>query len=95
MQKIQILFPDPIMERLRSVARQQDRPVSELVRRAVDRLLEQTPAHVPKQPARFPTFRGGGVLVEAGQLKDVLHGVEDKTGSAADEPRRSSRRRKR
>ena len=83
MQKIQILFPDPVMERLRFVARQQDRPVSELVRRAVDRLLEQTPAHVPKQPARFPTFRGGGVLVEAGQLKDVLHGVEDKTGSAA------------
>jgi hypothetical protein len=95
MQKIQILFPDPIMERLRSVARQQDRPVSELVRRAVDRLLEQTPAHVPKQPARFPTFRGGGVLVEAGQLKDVLHGVEHETGSAADEPRRRSRRRKR
>mgnify|MGYP003336073898 CR=1 FL=1 len=95
MQKIQVLFPDPVMERLRSVARQQDRPVSELVRRAVDRLLEQTPAHVPKQPARFPTFRGGGVLVEAGRLKDVLHGVEDEAGSAAGGPRRSGRRRKR
>ena len=83
------------MERLRSVARQQDRPVSELVRRAVDRLLEQTPARAPKQPARFPTFRGGGVLVEAGPLKDVLHGVEEVMGSAADEPRRSGRRRKR
>lgn len=73
MQKIQILFPDPVMERLRAVARQQDRPVSELVRRAVDRLLEQVPSLPPKQPARFPTFHGGGVLVDAGHLKDVLH----------------------
>ena len=78
MQKIQILFPDPVMERLRAVARQQDRPVSELVRRAVDRLLEQVPALPPKQPARFPTFHGGGVLVDAGHLKDVLHDLDEK-----------------
>jgi hypothetical protein len=77
MQKIQILFPDPVMERLRAAARQQDRPVSELVRRAVDRLLEQMPALAPKQPARFPTFRGGGVLVDADRLKDVLHGFDN------------------
>lgn len=77
MQKIQILFPDPVMERLRAAARQQDRPVSELVRRAVDRLLEQMPTLAPKQPARFPTFRGGGVLVDADRLKDVLHGFDN------------------
>jgi len=77
MQKIQILFPEPVMERLRVIARQQDRPVSELVRRAVDRLLEQMPALPPKQPARFPTFHGGGVLVDADRLKDVLHGWDD------------------
>jgi hypothetical protein len=77
MQKIQILFPDPVMERLRAVARQQDRPVSELVRRAVDRLLEQMPALPPKQPVRFPAFHGGGVLVDADRLKDVLHGWDD------------------
>lgn len=77
MQKIQILFPDPVMERLRAVARRQDRPVSELVRRAVDRLLEQVPAAPPKQPVRFPTFHGGGVLVAADRLRDVLHGFDD------------------
>ena len=82
MQKIQILFPDPVMERLRAVARQQDRPVSELVRRAVDRLLEQVPAVQPQQPARFPTFHGGGVLVEAGRLKDVLHGLDEEVQPA-------------
>ena len=73
MQKIQILFPDPVMERLRAVARQQDRPVSELVRRAVDRLLEQMPVMPPPRAARFPTFRGGGVKVAVSDLKDVLH----------------------
>ena len=91
MQKIQILFPDPVMERRRAVARQQDRPVSELVRRAVDRLLEQVPALPPKQPARFPTFHGGGVLVDAGRLKDVLHGQDEDVRPAG---RRDSRRRR-
>jgi hypothetical protein len=89
MQKIQILFPDPVMERLRDVARQQDRPVSELVRRAVDRLLEQLPALPPKQPARFPTFHGGGVLVDADRLKDVLHGLDEEVRPAG---RSASRR---
>ncbi|MBM4012807.1 MAG: ribbon-helix-helix protein, CopG family [Planctomycetes bacterium] len=91
MQKIQILFSDPVMERLRAVARQQDRPVSELVRRAVDRLLEQVPALPPKQPARFPTFHGGGVLVDAGRLKDVLHGQDEEVRPAG---RSDSRRRR-
>ena len=91
MQKIQILFPDPVRERLRAVARQQDRPVSELVRRAVDRLLEQVPAFPPKQPARFPTFHGGGVLVDAGRLKDVLHGQDEEVQPAGRSDSRRSR----
>jgi hypothetical protein len=91
MQKIQILFPDPVMERLRAVARQQDRPVSELVRRAVDRLLEQVPASPPKEPARFPTFHGGGVLVDAGRLKDVLHGLDEALRPAGRSDSRRSR----
>jgi hypothetical protein len=95
MQKIQILFPDPVMERLRAVARQQDRPVSELVRRAVDRLLEQAPVLPPKQPGRFPTFHGGGVLVDADRLRDVVHGFEDEVSPAATSASRSGRRRKR
>jgi|GEM_PF-280626 len=95
MQKIQILFPDPVMERLRAVARQQDRPVSELVRRAVDRLLEQVPALPSNQPARFPTFHGGGVLVDADRLRDVLHGVDDGVDDEARTASRGGSRRKR
>lgn len=77
MQKIQILFPDPVMEQLRAAARRQDRPVSELVRRAVDRMLEQSPVSPPVEPPRFPTFHGGGVQVSAEELKDMLHGTSE------------------
>ena len=77
MQKIQVLFPDPVMERLRAVAQAQDRPVSELVRRAVDRMLEQCPVVPPSKPARFPTFRGGDMLVAPDRLREVLHEPED------------------
>jgi len=93
MQKIQILFPDPVIERLRTAARLQDRPVSELVRRAVDRLLEQMPAKPPEKPAKFPTFRGGEVLVGADRLKDVLHGVEDEPPPGSEEYASNRRRR--
>jgi hypothetical protein len=77
MQKIQILFPDPVMERLRAVARAQDRPVSELVRRAVDRMLEQCPFPAPSKPAKFPTFHGGSVLVAPDRIREVLHDPRD------------------
>ena len=50
-----------------------------------------TPALPPKQPARFPTFHGGGVLVDAGRLKDVLHGQDEDVRPAG---RRDSRRRR-
>ena len=40
MQKMQILFPDPLMGKLRAVAAEEDRPVSELIRRAVEKFLE-------------------------------------------------------
>ena len=95
MQKIQILFPDPVMERLRAIARHQDRPVSELVRRAVDRLLEQIPAAPTPQPARFPTFHGGGVLVPADQVRDLLHGFDDESAPAAPDGSRKAPRRNR
>jgi uncharacterized protein (DUF934 family) len=95
MQKIQILFPDPVMERLRAVARHQDRPVSDVVRRAVDRLLEQIPAVPPKKPVKFPTFRGGGVLVDADQLRDRLHGFDDEIRPAVPDVTRKPPRRKR
>ncbi len=79
MQKLQILFPDPLMAMLRQLARVEDRPVSEIVRRAVDRDMEQRAGMLnsgrTKKASRptFPTFDGGAVLVKAADMKAILH----------------------
>ena len=75
MQKIQILFPNPLMGRVRAVAAEEDRPVSEIIRRAVERFLEMKP-NKPSQNRQLPTFRGGEILVSAENLKDVLYNDE-------------------
>ena len=77
---MQILFPDPVMASLRSVAVAEDRPVSEIVRRAVDRHLAQLPASAVlarTTPPAFPTFNGGRVRVAAKDLKAVLYEDDD------------------
>lgn len=75
MQKIQILFPNPLMGRVRAVAAEEDRPVSEVIRRAVERFLEMRPEQ--SRPHReIPTFRGGQILVSAERLKDVIYDDE-------------------
>jgi hypothetical protein len=81
MQKIQILFPDPLMKMLRNQARIEGRPVSEIVRRAVDRDLKQRAGMLkrPKAGARppaFPTFDGGKVMAKASGMKALIYGDE-------------------
>lgn len=79
MQKMQILFPDPQMARLRELARLEDRPVSEIVRRAVERDLDQRGVRLQARSApgtRFPTFDGGRVRVPANRMKAILHDPE-------------------
>ena len=76
MQKIQILFPDPVMKSLRRLAEVEDRPVSEIVRRAVDREQEQRTGLLAREkqaPPKFPTFDGGRVLAAAEDLRSVLY----------------------
>jgi Ribbon-helix-helix protein, copG family len=79
MQKIQILFPDPVLARLRRLARIQDRPVSEIIRRAVEESLARTPESVTN-PKRIPTFRGGRVLSSPGEIRDAAY-LQDRLSS--------------
>ena len=72
MQKIQILFPEPTLAQLRLLAKQEDRPVSELVRQAIDRYLAQRGTR-PKRKEAFPTFRGGRVKVSAEEMRELLY----------------------
>lgn len=74
MEKIQILFPEPQLHSLRNIARSQDRPVSELVRAAVDAWLAR---HEPWEEAVRedpPSYHCGDILVEADGLRDAANG---------------------
>ncbi len=75
MQKIQILFPNPLMGRVRAVAEEEDRPVSEIIRRAVETFLEMQPQKPIRRPP-LPTFRGGKILVSSDILKEAIYDDE-------------------
>ncbi len=80
MKKIQILFPEPQMERLRNAARDEDRPISEIVRRATEEYLGKLPTKTRgEQTATIPTFEGGKTLVSPDRFRDLAY--TDRTGS--------------
>jgi hypothetical protein len=70
MQKMQILFPEPLMRRLRDAARREDRPISEIVRRAVETWLQRHGAgHDVRSDKHVPIFHGGRIGVSASELR--------------------------
>lgn len=74
MQKMQILFPEPQLARLRRIAAAEDRPVSELVRGAVEfwlsRYGEPAPDAVGESP---PVYACGQILTPAKELREKAH----------------------
>lgn len=79
MEKMQILFPEPQLKRLRDLARSQDRPVSELVRAAVDAWLARNEARVESVAEAPPTYCCGALLVEAGEIREAAYSDRDLT----------------
>jgi hypothetical protein len=70
MEKLQILFPEPQLARLRQAAKVMDRPVSELVRAAVDTWLAAN-APAPRQVREAPPVYGlGDIRADAGTLRE-------------------------
>lgn len=73
MQKIQVLFPDPLMHRLRQFAEREDLPVSEVIRRASETWLARYPdAPLPRSP-KVPVLHLGKVLIEADDMRDAFY----------------------
>lgn len=74
MEKMQILFPEPQLARLRRIAGIQDRPVSELVRSAVDFWLSRYGGTDDSSVAESPPVYGcGRNLTEAAALRDKAY----------------------
>ena len=75
MKRMHILFPEPTVTRLRRTARQQGRPIAEIVRRAVERHLAQlSPAgRISSRTPAFPTYSAGAIRVDASRMKDLIY----------------------
>ncbi len=74
MQKIQVLLPEPLLQDLREIAAVEDRPLSEVVRRAAEQMVRTYPA-VRRKAVRVAlrTFDGGAVLAGAGDLRAMAY----------------------
>ena len=73
MERMQILFPEPQLSRLRKMAKRQDRPVSELVRSAVDLWLSRYSAEEGSANEKAPVYSCGSVKVPSGNLRDIAN----------------------
>jgi hypothetical protein len=88
MRKVQILFPEPQLKRLREVARREDRPLSEVVRRAAEAYLERLPVGREKSQAPVvPVFDGGKTLVGPEHFRELAYA--ERAAAGAGKRRRS------
>lgn len=73
MQKMQILFSEPLMKKLKGVAKRLDIPVSEVVRRATDRWLEKFPESPSENNNKVPVIHAGRCLIDAQDMRDSIY----------------------
>jgi hypothetical protein len=73
MEKLQILFPEPQLHSLRKIARSLDRPVSELVRAAVDAWLARHEPWSDEVREDPPSYNCGKILVRAEDLREAAN----------------------
>ena len=78
MQKIQVLLPEPVLKDLREIAAAEDRPLSEVVRRAAEQMVRTYPAD-RRRPVgvTVKTVDGGAVLAGAADLRALAHEREE------------------
>jgi hypothetical protein len=74
MQKLQILFPEPQLTRLRGIAKREDRPVSELVRNAVEFWLSRNGSDSKEMVSEdAPIYRFGDILINSENLRSIAN----------------------
>jgi len=79
MQKIQVLFPEPVLRELREIAELEDRPLSEVVRRAAEQMVRTYPK---------VRTRSGGVVLRTVDGGPIVANPADLRGLAYEEDRR-------
>ena len=76
MEKLQVLFPEQSIRRLREVAKAQDRPMSEIVRRATEDWLESRPSGASGDDL-IPVFDLGLRITDPETLKELAYVREE------------------
>lgn len=76
MKKLQVLFPEGTMRRLKETAEREDRPMSEIVRRATEDWLDSQPAGPPWEGA-IPVYDLGIRVIDPEELKELLYVREE------------------
>lgn len=75
MQRMQLLFPDEMMARLKEVSREEERPVSEVIRRSIEEFFMRYPKG-KKKKISVDQLAGhlGEIKINAADLKDAIYG---------------------
>jgi hypothetical protein len=72
MEKLQILFPEPQLHKLRGIAKKQDRPLSELIRNAVDLWLNLQ-GNPNEEVTNPPSFHCGKILAKPENFRGLAN----------------------
>jgi hypothetical protein len=83
MTRTQIQFPEPLYQRLKEIAQQQDWSLSEVMRKAAEHFVTRFPEG-PKEKAvwRFPTLDcGGDFLTDPANLRSEADAILERSAS--------------
>jgi predicted DNA-binding protein len=87
MRKVQVLFPDPELRRLKELAKREDRPLSEIIRRATEAYLERLPDQLGEdRRVKIPVFDGGRTLASPASFRELAY--RDRAAGVAGNKRR-------
>jgi hypothetical protein len=83
MTRTQIQLPDPLYQRLKVIAEQQDWSLSEVMRKAAEHFIARFPEDPkPKAVWRFPTLDcGGDFVTDPANLPPDADGILQRSGS--------------
>ena len=81
--RTQIQFPDPLYQRLKTIAEQQDWSLSEVMRKAAEHFVTRFPEDPqPRAVWRFPTLDcGGDFLTDPANLRPEADAILQRSGS--------------
>ncbi len=73
MKKVEIHFPDPVMRKMKSVAKKIDIPVSEVLRISVENQLERYPDGFEEGKLEVPVVNAGKCLLPTDRIRDAIY----------------------